>query len=243
MPKSAVAMETHRELLFSIFSLICQYALQTVCVCVFVCIPHCVVGGSWTGEPSQPEHHLSSQSSSSPPHQRPATTRTRIWMTQCWQLSRSVCTVHQCQVHALNIVEMHANKSVAIMEFITNELPFTATSIHIAANHHLSWSGQLVKGMLFCSRPPQISSICEKHCTIICKYINSIYFLTNWSGEITLKVSHDIWNSWQAIYRHGQRISGSEHVCVYSTTVTMEPAWEIPPPAKCTRLWAKASSA
>ncbi len=100
MPKSAVAMETNRELLFSIFSLICQYAWQSVYVRVRVCIPHCVVGGSWRGELSQPEHHLSSQSSSSPPHQRPATTRTYIWMTQCWQLSRSVCTVHQCKVHS-----------------------------------------------------------------------------------------------------------------------------------------------
>lgn len=96
--------------------------LSRVCICirVCVCVPHCVVGGSWTGELSQPEHHLLSQSSSSPPHQRPVTTR--MWMTGCWKLLPSYCTVHQRKAQALNNVEMHLNKSVSITEFITNEL-------------------------------------------------------------------------------------------------------------------------
>lgn len=39
------------------------------------CVPHCVADDNWTGLLFQPKHHLLSQNSSSPPHQRPATHR------------------------------------------------------------------------------------------------------------------------------------------------------------------------
>lgn len=65
--RAPVAMETKSCSRFVLSS------VNMFLVCVCVCVPRCVAGCMGISELSQPKHHLSFQSSSSPPHQRPVT--------------------------------------------------------------------------------------------------------------------------------------------------------------------------
>lgn len=204
---------------------------------VCMCLPHCVVEGSWTGELSQPERHLSSQSSSSPPHQRPATTRTYIWMTQWWQLSRAVCI----SLPGYVVFRWHCL--------------YQGRNIHIAINYHLSLirSAREPNAVLQPTTADKLNLWQPLHSYFSLRYIRSIYvkhkkyiFFNQLMWRNYFKSSHNHWHLWQEISRHGAKfwklplvqnmLLSLQHYSNHRTSIRNQ----LPPPAKCRRLWAKA---